>query len=210
MHVYFVRHGETELNRRFIHQSPSTPLSLRGREQALTAAEYLRPMNPDILLTSDYTRAQETARLIGSVLSLSPQADARFREVERPTSLCGRSLFHPLTYWYVLNSVVRRNNPVWRYNDAENFNDIYTRVEKTLVYLESFYGTHDSIAIVSHTMFINLMVAYMCKNRILAIRDLLPAFLHVKQMGNGEVVGIKYTGPSDKQVCTWQLVHHAR
>lgn len=210
MHVYFVRHGETELSRRRIHQSPSTPLSPRGREQALTAAEYLRPMNPDILLTSDYTRAHETARLIGSVLSLTPQADPRFREVERPSNLCGRSLFHPFTYWYVFNSVLRRGNPLWRYQDAENFNDIYDRVEKTLAYLESFYGTHDSIAVVSHTMFINLMVAYMCKNRMIAVRDLLPAFLHIKQMGNGEVVGIKYTGPSDKQVCTWQLVHHAR
>ncbi len=190
MHVYFVRHGETELNRRFVHQSPSTPLSPHGREQALTAAEYLRPMNPDILLTSDYTRAQETARLIGSVLTLSPQADARFREVERPSKLCGRSLFHPETYWYVFNSVVRRGNPQWHYDDAENFSDIYDRVEKTLAYLESFYGTHDSIAIVSHTMFINLMVAYMCKNRILAVRDLLPAFLPIIQLGIGVVVGI--------------------
>lgn len=207
MHVYFVRHGETTLNRKFIHQAPSTPLSERGREQAVTAAEYLRPMNPDLLLTSEYTRAKETARIIGMMLDITPQVHTLFYEVERPSKLCGKSIFSPGTFWYVLTSVMKRNDPTWRYADAENFMSIYSRVQKALRYIESLSETHQSIVIVSHTIFINLMVAYMCHDRILAVRDLLPSFLNIKKMDNCGVVEIQYVGRTGENTCAWQMIY---
>lgn len=210
MHVYFVRHGETELNRRYIHQSPSTPLSPRGRDQALSVARALQPLRPDAIFTSDYTRALETARIIGSVIGVTPTVDPHFHEVVRPSSLCGRSLFHPKTGAYILTSVLKRRDPTWRYEDAENFVDIYARAVESLSFLESLAGKYESVVVVSHTLFINIMTEYMCKNRILAVRDLLPSFLHMHEMDNGEVVAIKYVGGEGRRVCKWQLVHHAR
>lgn len=209
MHVYFVRHGETILNRRFIHQSPTTPLSPKGRDQALSAAEYLRAMNPDLLLTSKYTRAQETARIIGSVLDLKPQATPLFNEVERPTILCGRSLFHPETFKYVLYSTIHRNDPRWHYCDGENYMDVYNRVRDALIHLKSLSKTHKSVVVVSHTIVINLLVAYMCHGRLLSMRDLIPTFLHMEKTDNGEVVAIKYLGKTAPNTCPWELVHYA-
>lgn len=206
MHVYFVRHGETALNKRFLHQSRRTPLSAKGKDQAHTAAEYLRPMSPELIVSSDYRRALETAHILGSVLELVPQQSHLFREIERPTSLAGRSLIAPETFWYVCTSVVHRHNKSWRYKDAENFNDIYTRVQRSLRFIESLSSTHGSVVVVSHTMYINLMIAYMCHDRILSVRDLILPFFHVSTMSNCGVAEVKYVGKTQQQTCAWQLV----
>lgn len=95
MHVYFVRHGETTMNRRLTHQPPGTPLSERGREQAREVAEFLRSVNPDLLLTSDYTRALETARIIGLSVGLTPRIPGFLHELVRPSRLFHRSHFAP-------------------------------------------------------------------------------------------------------------------
>ena len=52
MDVYFIRHGETECNKKHIHQLPSTHLNERGIEQAHTVAELARELNPSLLVSS--------------------------------------------------------------------------------------------------------------------------------------------------------------
>ena len=105
MHVYFVRHGETPLNAWHMHQSPGTPLSLKGRDDALSTAEYLRGVNPDKLLTSEYTRARETARIIGASLGIEPEVNGCFHEIIRPSKFYGRSHFSPETLLYMFRSI---------------------------------------------------------------------------------------------------------
>ena len=203
MHVYFVRHGETVLNRKNVHQSPSTPLSPEGREQALTVAEALRGMNPDLLLTSGYTRARETAGTIGLCTGLVSTISGLFCEIVRPSSLYGKSHFHPSTLTYVLLSILNKDNVSWRYEDAENFNDISTRAKSALAHLESLHGTHESVIVVSHTVFINIMVSYLCNDRMLAVRDLLPIFLHVKRMKNTDIIHLEYAPSVGSNTCSW-------
>lgn len=206
MHIYFVRHGETRLNKKHVHQSPNTPLSPKGREQVLTTAEYLRSANPDILLTSEYTRARESARIIGASVGLTPTVCGLFYEITRPSKLFGKSHFNPETLWYVILSVFHRKNKSWRYADAENFLDITNRAERALAHIESLHGKHESVVVVSHTVFINIMVSYMCKNRILDVRDLLLTFLHIERMKNASVVHVEYTGSTAPNMCSWRVV----
>jgi broad specificity phosphatase PhoE len=206
MHIYFVRHGVTDLNAHNIHQSPSTPLSTQGREQALSVAEYLRSVNPDLLISSEYTRALETARIIGMQTGLTPQVQGLFYELARPSSLFGKTHFHPETLLYVILSVLRRKNPKWHYKDAENFTDIQTRAGEALAYLESLRDTHTSVIVVSHTIFINCMVSYMCKNRLLDVRDLILTVLHIKRMKNTDVIHVEYIGSGAKNTCAWRVV----
>ncbi len=206
MHIYFVRHGETELNAKHIHQSPSTPLSDKGREQVMATAEILRGVNPDLLLTSEYTRALESARIIGSSVGLSPLVSGFFYEIVRPSKLFGKSHFAPETFWYVVLSIIFKNNHAWRYTDAENFFHISERAQKALEYLESLHKTHASIIVVSHSVFINMMVSYMCNNRILSIRDLIFTFFHVERMKNASIVHLEYNGISAKNSCSWRLI----
>jgi broad specificity phosphatase PhoE len=205
MHVYFVRHGETDLNIRRLHQSPSTPLNERGFDQARTVGELLRPMNPDLLISSSYVRAAQTARMIGLSLGVTPIYKDLFREIERPSLLGGRSLYDIRTLWYLGLTALNRNNPKWRYKDAENFSDIYTRVQKSLEYIESVIEEHDSIVIVSHSAYIMLMILYMCHGQKLTVRELVATLLNIRQMRNCNVAHVEYLGPTIQGTCSWIL-----
>lgn len=206
MHVYFVRHGRTQLNDKHIHQSPSTPLSPKGREEVLSVAESLRAVSPDLLLTSEYTRALETARIIGSRVGLTPVMNGLFYEIERPSHLFATSIYHPKTFWYLLQTFLHRNNPSWRYRDAENFSDMKKRAEKALLYLESLKDTHTSVVVVSHTVFLHMLISYMCRHRMLDMRDLVRVLFESERMHNGGIVHAEYIGEGHGQVCRWQII----
>ncbi len=205
MHVYFVRHGQTDLNIRHIHQSPSTPLNEKGFDQARTAGEYLRPLNPDLLIASPYERAAQTARMIGLSLGITPMYNSLFREVERPSNLAGKSLYSPHTLWYLACSALFRNNPKWKYKDAENFSEIHARVEKSLNYIESVIEENHTIIVVSHSAYIMLMILYMCHGEKLSVRELVTTLLNINQLKNCNVAHVEYLGPSPKGTCSWAL-----
>lgn len=206
MHVYFVRHGETLLNKKKIHQSPNTPLSPKGREQVETTAEYLRSVNPDLLLSSEYTRALETARIIGLHTGLTPEVQGLFYEIVRPSSLYEKSHFHIRTIMYVLQSIFYRNNPRWRFEDAENFADVSSRAQRAITHLESLEGKAESVIVVSHTVFINIMVSYLCKKKMLGTSDLIATFLSVERLRNAGVIHVEYEGKAPDGTCAWRLV----
>jgi probable phosphoglycerate mutase len=206
MHVYFVRHGETDLNAQHVHQSPGTPLNTNGFDQARSAGEYLRAVNADYLLSSTYERALQTARIIGAATSLPPVRRDIFREVERPSSLANASLYGIRSLWYIALTVLFRNAPSWRYRDAENFTDIYARVRAAFDYVESLTEEHKSIIIVSHSVFINLMIMYMCKDRTLTLSDLVKTLTNVNELKNCAVTHVEYVGPSFGNTCAWQRV----
>jgi broad specificity phosphatase PhoE len=61
MWIYIVRHGETDGNRNRIVQTPHTPLSALGQEQARQFANAYAHISASHILSSDYTRAKSTA-----------------------------------------------------------------------------------------------------------------------------------------------------
>jgi broad specificity phosphatase PhoE len=126
--------------------------------------------------------------------------------VLRPKNLFEKSYFHPLTFWYVARSIVKRRDPSWHYRDAENFSEIRARTHDALTYIETFKEKEESIVVVSHTVFINLIVAYMCNNNTLSFFNLLRSLTKVAKMKNGGVVHLKYYGGVGEFICKWQLV----
>lgn len=80
--VVLLRHGRTEWNAdgRFQGQLDS-PLDAVGRAQAAAAAEALTPMEPDVVVTSDLSRAFDTASLVAAAVGLTPVVDRRLREI---------------------------------------------------------------------------------------------------------------------------------
>ncbi len=203
MHVYFVRHGETDLNRRLVHQSPGTPLNEKGFEQARSVGEVLRPMNATLLVASTYERASQTARAIGQCIGHTPKYSALFREVERPSNLAEVSFFSLKSVWYVFLSIIHRNNSQWRYKDAESFFDIYARIQETFAYIESLIEAHESIIIVSHSEYISLMLSYMCHDKKLTFTELVRALLSINQIKNCAVTHVEFVGPTAKGTCGW-------
>lgn len=64
-HLYFVRHGESELNvQRIFAGQTDTPLTERGREQAKVAGKRATSMRFDLVVSSPLSRALETAQII--------------------------------------------------------------------------------------------------------------------------------------------------
>ena len=65
MHLYFVRHGETELNRQGAYYGAyDVPLTTRGQGQAKNVGKALKDIHFDAIYVSDKCRTQETARLM--------------------------------------------------------------------------------------------------------------------------------------------------
>ena len=64
-HLYFVRHGESELNVAQVYAGQiDTPLTDHGREQAQLAGEGARNLQFDLIVSSPLSRALETAQII--------------------------------------------------------------------------------------------------------------------------------------------------
>ncbi len=83
--VLLARHGETDDNvppLRF-QGWRDTPLNQTGRRQAHQLARRVADLGIAALLSSDLSRARETAEIVGAELKLEPQLDARLREGNR-------------------------------------------------------------------------------------------------------------------------------
>jgi probable phosphoglycerate mutase len=80
-HVILVRHGQSEGNAagRFGGHT-DTPLSPRGRKQALATAKALAAEKPTAIYSSDLPRAIETARPLANLTRLEIHATEAFRE----------------------------------------------------------------------------------------------------------------------------------
>ena len=89
MDIFLVRHGEAAAS---WGEEPDPGLSALGVEQAVAAAEYLRPLlNPGVqLISSPLKRAQETASPLASMLEIPVAIDDAFREIPAPVPLAER------------------------------------------------------------------------------------------------------------------------
>ncbi len=68
MSIYFVRHGQTETNLKMMNGEVigenDAPLNETGLKQAVETAENLKDVNFDVILSSPYKRAIQTAEVI--------------------------------------------------------------------------------------------------------------------------------------------------
>jgi probable phosphoglycerate mutase len=76
MSILLIRHGETASNAARVVQTPDTPLSLRGLEQARRLGRRLAREGVERILSSDYARARMTADAVrdatGAPLDVEP------------------------------------------------------------------------------------------------------------------------------------------
>ena len=79
--VLFWRHGQTDFNvaGRFQGQS-DVPLNDTGREQADQVARRLAELGPELIVSSDLSRAAATADSLATHVAVAPVRDERLRE----------------------------------------------------------------------------------------------------------------------------------
>ncbi len=72
--LYFVRHGESELNARGVYAGQTeTPLTRKGREQAKTAGMQARELQIDHVVSSPYSRTRDTAVIIADAIGYATE-----------------------------------------------------------------------------------------------------------------------------------------
>jgi len=159
--IYFVRHGESELNKKGIRQGPDGPLSLLGRAQAdITAKKFpKRRGRPQVIISSPYERARETAEIIARELGMKVELCDLLVERRNPTEIIGRSIDEAEVRKITVQMDKTFHEDNFRFSDEENFIDLKERARKLLKYIES--RPEKRIIMVTHMNFLKVVIAYM-------------------------------------------------
>lgn len=81
MDIFIFRHGETDWNlERRLQGHTDIPLNQNGIEQARSLAELLAPFSPQVILSSDLSRAHETAKIVNRPLNVPMHITSALRE----------------------------------------------------------------------------------------------------------------------------------
>lgn len=162
MKIYFVRHGESELNAVGIHQFSHTPLSKTGEIQAKMIAKRFESIKIDKTLSSDYRRAQQTAEIICKHNNFLLEIEENLREKRWPTEFMGRQ--RNSSELITIKKLIQKNahNPMWHYTDEENLYDVEIRAENCLkIFRDEVKNGVENLLIVSHGTFIRTLILKM-------------------------------------------------
>lgn len=189
---YFVRHGETLLNKQHIKQGAEGGLSEEGKQQAEVVGAALGQVEGlHLIISSPYERAKETSAIIAKHLS-HPRIRYSPLLVERrnASEVIGKSTHDPEVERIVDTIDLAYHEDGYRYSDEENFLDMKQRAKKCLRHLGWAQGT--AIAVVTHHAFLKMLLCYMLYGKELHI----PAFIK-----------LSFFNPSDNggiTVCTYK------
>ena len=120
---YLVRHGQTDWNiNHRIQGHLDMPLNDTGRNEAAVCAKQLAAVKIDQIISSDLSRAKETANIINKTLSVPIRFDSRLREINMG-DLQG-VLVQDMTdeTWDIFNHEPHKVH-------AESLEDVYKRVK---------------------------------------------------------------------------------
>ena len=134
--VYFVRHGQSEDNVAPVFQSPDSPLSAVGRQQAERIAARVAKLSFAVLLASPYRRAHETADVISKVTGKTPELCALFTERVKPTSVNGKPFTDAKADQVWRAWIQSLSTPGMRVEDGENYDDLIRRADAALALLQ--------------------------------------------------------------------------
>jgi len=206
MKIYFVRHGETEYNRKSIHQSPDVPLSKKGVAQIEKTAKALKALGATKLITSDLLRAYQSAEIIGEELGLAPELHSAFREVRRPSELFGEKYFSFASAKVAFPILAHLHNRNWHYSDEENLYDLKDRVARAVAQLEAIGKEHEKVVVVSHAFILQIFLRYMCKYKDVRIIDYVKTLIAAKSLGNGSITTVAYNDDGNGNTCDWLCI----
>lgn len=159
MKVYFVRHGESESNKLEIHQDSTDSLSDEGRKQGNAVAQRFKKINIDIILSSDYVRALDTAEEIARVTNKKVEVTKLLRERKRPSSLVGKRYDSEEVLHVNEKMETNKHLPGFHHSDEENHTEALERAQKLLRFLEN--RKEENILVVTHAAFMRFILTCM-------------------------------------------------
>lgn len=159
-YIYLVRHGKSRANETGVRESDphATPLTEEGRQQAKIVAERFKTIPIELVMTSPYIRAHDTADEIARVKNVPVEVIEHAYERIFPV---GEAANKPLTV-PAIQKIYRELDTRWRTGAAvdggEGFYQVLERVKATSEVLAARPETH--IALATHGLFTKMFVAY--------------------------------------------------
>lgn len=203
-HIYFVRHGQTLMNKKNIHQRPEEPLTDKGSKQAHEVALELKRKNIDTIISSPFVRARQTAEIIGAELHLPIIFDESVVEFRRPEGLYGRSHYTPSTLLYVWKLFTHRLDPHWNDDGAENMFAIRNRIRDVKRMVANTEG--ERIVVVSHSIFMDMFAQAVCADRELSFKEFVLGLFGAKKIKNTGVIAFQVDESAPAGTCNWWLL----
>jgi 2,3-bisphosphoglycerate-dependent phosphoglycerate mutase len=159
MKIYFVRHGESELNAKHIHQPHTAQLSDLGKKQAAFVAHRFSSIPVDIIYSSPFARALETATEIAQITEKKIVQEPLLRELKRPTEIEGKPIDDPAIQSLKQQIIDHTADPDWHYADEENIHDLKNRCLNIVALLKSLEYEH--VVVVTHGITLRMIIACM-------------------------------------------------
>lgn len=191
--IYFVRHGESELNAKGIRQGREGGLSEKGRQQVKETAKRFpkRKGKPDVILASPYERTKETAAIIAEELNMKVYYSDLLVERRNPSEIIGHEGKEKDVERIVDTIDKSFHDDNLRYSDEENFTDLKNRAKELLEYIRS--RPEDKIIMVTHGIFLKMVISYIIKGDLLNASE-YNTMSFFNAADNAGMTIIKYTG----------------
>ena len=155
--VYMVRHGQSEANASAVFQGLHSPLSEIGQTQAQKIAERVGHLGCEALIASPLLRTKQTAEAITALTGIMPEYSDLFVERIKPARL--NDTLHAdqeaNALWHEWEKSLSTQD--MRIEDGENFDEIMTRADKALAFLQN--RPEKSLIVVTHGYFLKTIVA---------------------------------------------------
>lgn len=151
MKLYFARHGQTNSNAQAVNQ-PITgndePLNELGIQQASELAEQLKNEEFDIILSSPFKRAVQTAEIVNKYHDLTIDADDSWREIQT-------NGYVDINTWNDLFDFDKNAS----IENTESLVDFFKRIYEALDELVAKHG-EETVLVVSHGGIQHALYAY--------------------------------------------------
>ncbi|MDP2629563.1 MAG: histidine phosphatase family protein [Candidatus Harrisonbacteria bacterium] len=162
--IYLVRHGESDGNALGVVQGPDTELSKEGLHQAERIGQRLSNLNFNLLLSSPFHRAEQTAQIISKNTGKEIEYSDLFIERRRPSAMLG---LKQSSSEYI--SLHERYTQAFadgeEYEDGESFAAIAARAKKALRFLDE--REEEKIVVVTHGMFLRMLCSFVILGDVL-------------------------------------------
>lgn len=180
------------------------PLTERGRTQAEALGKRLLSERIECVISSDMTRAQETADIVGGIIGLPVwQSLPLFSERRNPSVMLGKhaSDSDVEAIWREIGRHYDERD--WHHSDEENFHDLRVRGRRALHHLLTL--PHERIVTVSHGLFMKIILADVLLGDHLTGRIFWDQFIPVKNAQNTGIMKLEHRMSYAKTGWYWKL-----
>ncbi len=173
--LYLVRHGQTDWNLEHRTQG-KTDISLNdtGRAQARALAPQIVPLHIDRVISSDLSRARETAEILNELIHKPHTLDNRLREIDYGDFEGQIGLNRPKEEWTEFNLHPERFN-------GESMEHVFSRIK---AFCEE-QRDEDNLLVVAHGGAIRMMMYYAENPNRFDLDLFLNHFLHIPVANSG-------------------------